>query len=105
MCKFYSAIVMRNGDVLHNEHLMNHEDIINLFNINDSQINCESFVRVEFRPVNDSDLPDIEKYKLMIDEGSTPEWFDQFREYTFQTLKDFLFFPLNNVIVSDSSTL
>jgi hypothetical protein len=86
MCKFYSAIVMKNGDLLHNENLMSHEDIIDLFNINDSKINCDKFVRVEFSPDNDSDLPDITKYKLRVDESVTPDWFEKHREYTIERL-------------------
>ena len=90
MCKFYSAIVMKNGDLLHNENLSSHEDLIKLFNINDSQVNCDKFVRVEFRPDNNSDLPDIEKYILKIDENSEPKWFEKHREYITEKLKDFV---------------
>jgi hypothetical protein len=90
MCKFYSAIVMRNGDILHNENLKSHEDIISLFNINDSQINCDKFVRVEFTPDNDVDFVNIEKYKLNVDESITPKWFENQREYVTQRLKDFV---------------
>jgi hypothetical protein len=90
MCKFYSAIVMRNGDLLHNEHLMSHEDIIRLFNINDSQVNCDKFVRIEFTPNENIDLPDIEKYKLRVDESFTPDWFEKHREYITERLKEFV---------------
>lgn len=46
MCKFYSAIVMRNGDILHNANLTSHEDLIQLFNINDSQNCCDNLVEI-----------------------------------------------------------
>jgi hypothetical protein len=90
MCKFYSAIVMRNGDILHNENLTSHEDIISLFNINDSQVNCDKFVRVEFSPDIDPDLPFIEKYKLNIDENCNPKWFEKQRDHVTEYLKDFV---------------
>jgi len=90
MCKFYSAIVMRSGDILHDEHLMSHEDIIRLYNINDSQINCDKFVRVEYTPDESSDFPDISKYKLNVDEDSIPDWFEKHREYTIERLKSFV---------------
>ena len=90
MCRFYSAIVMKNGDLLHNENLMSHEDIIDLFGINDTQVNCDKFVRVEFTPDESSDYPDIEKYKLQVDEDSIPEWFEKHREYVTLQLKDFV---------------
>jgi len=90
MCKFYSAIVMRNGDILHNENLMSHEDIIRLYDINDDQFNCNKFVRVEFCPDDPNDLPDISKYKLNVDEGSTPDWFEKHRDYVIERLKSFV---------------
>jgi len=102
MCRFYSAIVMKNGDILHNENLLSHEDIISLFNINDSQINCDKFIRVEFTPDEDNDYPDIEKYKLKVDEYSTPTWFEKHRDYTTLQLKDFV---SRRIITSDHKIL
>ena len=102
MCKFYSAIVLRNGDILHNENLMSHEDIIRLFNINDTQANCDKFVRVEFTPDNESDFPNIEKYKLNVDEESIPKWFEKQREYVTERLKEFV---TKRIITSDQKIL
>ena len=102
MCKFYSAIVMKNGDLLHNENLMSHEDIIALFNINDSQVNCNKFVRVEFTPEDQNDLPNIEKYVLRVDESETPKWFEKYREYVTSRLKDIV---SKRIITSDQKLL
>lgn len=90
MCRFYSAIVMRNGDILHNENLTSHEDIIALFNINDSQVNCDKFVRVEFAPDEISDLPFIDKYKLNIDENCNPDWLESQKDHIIEYLKEFV---------------
>jgi len=79
---------MRNGNLLHNENLMSHEDIIDLFNINDNQFNCNKFVRVEFSPKSNEDLPDINKYFLRVDEESTPDWFEKCRNYVTERLKN-----------------
>ena len=86
MCKFYSAIVLKNGDLLHDVHLTSHEDIIDLYGLNDNT--TENFVRVEFAPDESSDLPNIEKYKLNVDERVVPEWFEKHREYITERLKD-----------------
>ena len=102
MCKFYSAIVMKNGDLLHNENLMSHEDIIRLFNINDSQVNCEKFVRVEFSTEDSKDLPDIEKYQLKVDEDHIPKWFEKHREYIITRLKEIV---SKRIITSDQKIL
>ena len=102
MCKFYSAIVMKNGDLLHNENLTSHEDLIRLFDINDTQTNCDKFVRVEFTPGDSLDFSNIEKYKLSVDECSTPEWFEKHREYITDRLKDIV---SKRIITSDQKIL
>jgi hypothetical protein len=102
MCKFYSAIVMKNGDLLHNENLTSHEDLIDLFGINDTQTNCDKFVRVEFTPDEEKDYFDIEKYKLNIDEETTPKWFEKHREYTTERLKEFV---SKRIITTDKKIL
>ena len=102
MCKFHSAIVLRNGDILHNENLSSHEDLIRLFDINDTQMNCDKFVRVEFCPDNTSDYPDIDKYKLNVDEESTPDWFEKHRDYVTERLRDFV---SKRIISSDKKIL
>ena len=102
MCKFYSAIVMRNGDILHNENLTSHEDLIRLFNINDSQSCCDKFVRVEFTPDNMEDFPNVDKYKLNVDESATPDWFEKHREYVTGRLKEIV---SKRIITSDQKIL
>jgi hypothetical protein len=88
---------MKNGDLLHNQCLMSHEDIIDLFNINDTNSNCDNFVRVEFSPKekwNDSfdedynDSINIERYVLIVDEENVPDWFEKHRENVTSKLKD-----------------
>jgi len=102
MCKFYSAIVMRNGDILHNENLTSHEDLISLFEINDTQMNCDKFVRVEYSPDDNTDYADIEKYRLNVDEKSTPDWFESQREYVISRLRDIV---LKRIITTDRKIL
>ena len=88
MCKFYSAIIMKNGDILHDENIKSHEGIIAMFNIRDNNPNCDNFVRVEFSPDNFDNLADIEKYKLYVDESICPDWFEDQRDYVTSRLKD-----------------
>jgi hypothetical protein len=79
---------MRNGDVLHNENLTSHEDIKELFNLNDNGMHTDRFVKVEFCPDDNSDLANIERYRLNVDENSTPEWFEQHRQFVTEKLTD-----------------
>ena len=71
MCKFYSALVKKNGDLLHDPHLISHEDLIDLFEIND---NGKGFCCVEYSP-KDNEWGDIDSFKLKIDEWEIPDWF------------------------------
>jgi len=75
MCEFKSAIVTRNGDVLANPWTDSHEDLIRLFKLRDNREG--SFARVEFTPDEQAELDQPEKYKLTIDEGRCPDWFDE----------------------------
>ena len=88
MCKFKSAIVMRNGDLLHHESLTSHEDLIDFFNINDSHACCDKFVRVEFTPDDKLNLADVSKYILRVDESVVPDWFDKYRNAIQQKLTE-----------------
>ena len=80
MCKFKSAIVLRNGDILHNPYTDSHEDLIQLYKLDDSSEFISRFVRVEFAPPDDKDLTDVTAYVLKVDEDNTPEWFDEIRD-------------------------
>ncbi len=102
MCKFHSAIVLRNGDILQNENLTSHEDQILFFKIKDTQINQGRFVRIEYKPEDSADYADIDKYKLFVDEYSTPEWFIKHREYVTERMRDFV---KKKIILTDQDIL
>ena len=93
MCNFKSAIVLKNGDLLHNDFADSHEDLIDLFNLKDD--GKDNFVRVEFTTTERKDI--IENYKLNIDETSVPEWFEEFRERITDQLRDIV----NNMIIRE----
>ena len=92
MCQFKSAIVLKNGDVLHNEFIDSHEDIITINGLKDNK--TESFVRVEYLPTGE--LWEIGKYKLSVDEPQTPEWFDKVKDKAERKLKAII----NRMIIS-----
>ena len=87
MCKFKSAIVLRNGDILHDPFTDSHEDLIQLFKLDDSDQFIERFVRVEFSPDGD-DHTDLNSYQLKVDEDSTPDWFDELKDGLTEKMKD-----------------
>lgn len=77
MCRFLSAIVRRNGDIIcHPEVTDSHSELADMYGLPDNgqfsgYINC---ARVEFAPDSDRDLDDLTKYKFSIDETVAPEW-------------------------------
>ena len=75
MCRFKSAIVTKTGELYHNNFLDSHEDLIDLYGLNDNGIR-DNFIRIEYYPIGTERLDDIKKYELHIDENEIPEWFD-----------------------------
>ncbi len=95
MCKFKSAIVLRNGDILHNDFTDSHEDLIELFGLVDN--GKENFVRIEYS-TNSKRLDKIENYSLVVDEKSTPAWFEEIREPVAEQMKTIVL----NMIISEN---
>lgn len=73
MCKFLSAIVLKNGDLICDPFIDSHEDLIDRYNLRDN--NTNNFIRIEHTPDDDFYYSDLTEYKLHIDENTTPDWF------------------------------
>ena len=79
MCKFLSAIVLKNGDIICDpQSTDSHEDLIKYLDLKDDIISQaqESFCRVEFIPDYD-DIFDLSEWKLVLDESVKPSWYDE----------------------------
>jgi hypothetical protein len=98
MCKFYSAIVLRNGDLIHNPFTTSHEDLIEENNIKDKGL--DFFVKVEYSPKNDN-LSDIKEYELNVDENSVPEWFEEYRV----DIENKLYHIVGNMIITTNQQM
>ena len=83
MCKFKSAIVLKNGDILHNDFTDSHEDLIDLFGLVDN--GKEAFVRIEYTTDKRKDV--IEFYQLIVDEQSIPYWFKEIKDSVEERMK------------------
>lgn len=86
MCKFKSALWTKSGKLLWSLDTDSHEDLIKENNLKDEGDNNE-YVRVEYVPVNFDDfLVQRDKYNswyLIVDQDTTPEWFDLDNEHSF----------------------
>ncbi len=88
MCKYKSAIVLKNGDILHSNWTDSHEELIDFYELDDTR-NREGFVRVEFAPESIDDYKDIDKYLLKVDEGNVPDWWSEdFANHITSQMKD-----------------
>ena len=74
MCKFLSAIVMRNGDVICDpEHTDSHADLILANNLSTTTVGERGYCRVEYAPA-DGDPANTDNYVLCVDEETVPAW-------------------------------
>ena len=80
MCEFLSGIAQRNGDVIAlPEATHSHSDLIRYLGLKDENPELRQWVRVEFSPSQASDLDEVDKYKLKLDDFH-PVWWDDVQE-------------------------
>ena len=75
MCKFWSAILTREGKVLWDRNMSSHEELIRKNNLNDGELKNRGFVRIEITP---KDITSKKKgdWSYKVDEPSTiPDWY------------------------------
>ena len=82
MCKFYSAVISKNGKLYHNQFTTSHEDIVSIYNLRDNGMIC----RVEFYPDDNKDIFAPSKYKLHLDDEKPLWWTDEISEKTERSL-------------------
>jgi len=75
MCKFLSAIGLKNGDIICEPSIESHELLVEANSLNDEGSKLRNWVRIEYYPDDDKDLADISKYKLHIDDSHF-DWID-----------------------------
>lgn len=82
MCSFFSAILLRNGDLLHHWNTDSHSELIMHFKLPDDS-ECRHFAKIEFTPPRKDDrldFADVDGYTLKIDETTAPQWAEEMRE-------------------------
>ncbi len=87
MCNFFSFLAMRDGSIKWNAYTDHHSDLVRHFKLIDDDQFIERFAKCEFKPDDNADLCDIEKYKLHVDEPTEPDWFEEVRDRVFRTAK------------------
>jgi hypothetical protein len=75
VCNFLSAIVLKNGDVLHSPLLDSHSELVTLFKLPDTSAHHQHFAKVELTPPAGWDgWADVSKWDFRLDEPTQPGW-------------------------------
>ena len=80
MCEYFSAILMRDGEVLTSDESNSLDDIINANNLNDVKLQNRDFIRIEITPNEPIKLLSKKRSDWVFreDEESTlPSWYDE----------------------------
>ena len=117
MCNFFSAIVLKNGEIVYDLNSSSHEDLIEKAGVKDETADPAelSFARIEILPDNNDVFQ--KKWCLKIDQSITPDWFSDeykkkcmdifFKEVypacVFIEKKDLRFKNRKNLFLKDSS--
>lgn len=72
MKNFYPAIVLSDGEIIHNPFASSHQELIDW-----CDRKCENYLKVRYRPedLNYGRLDDVDNYILTFEQNSIPEWF------------------------------
>ena len=84
MCKFFSGVVVRNGDVLSHPMLDNHHDIVRYFGLPDTMVNHRHFAKVELHP---KDWLDVSTWEFVVDEPTKPDWLEDIQPSVEDTMR------------------
>ena len=95
--KFLSAIGLKNGDILCDPSIDSHEDIINLYNLDDDGLGLRNWVRIEFYPHKKEDNANLSKYELHYDSVSAFSWVEEIKRIWIEKLKA----RLNRIIIKE----
>lgn len=78
MCRFKSGLIFKDRVVLAPMYNESHSRMLERMEIEDSDFNARKvFVRTELLPYNDDFMSDINKWKYIVDQDVTPDWYDE----------------------------
>ena len=78
MCRFKSALIFKNKVVLAPIYNESHSTMLNKCKVEDTDFNARKvFVRAELIPYEDDFMSDISKWKYIVDQDVTPDWYNE----------------------------
>lgn len=77
MCRFKSGLIFKDRVVLTPMYNESHSRMLERMAIEDTDFNARKvFVRAELLPYNDDFMSDINKWKYIVDQDVTPDWYE-----------------------------
>ena len=78
MCRFKSGLIFKNKVVLAPIYNESHSTMLNKCKVEDTDFNARKvFVRAELIPYEDDFMSDISKWKYIVDQDVTPDWYEE----------------------------
>lgn len=78
MCRFKSGLIFKDRVVLAPMYNESHSMMLDKSGIDDTDFNARKvFVRAELLPYNDDFMSDINKWKYIVDQDVTPDWYEE----------------------------
>lgn len=78
MCKFKSAIILKNKVVLAPEGNESHSDLLESLGIEDTHMNAlKTFVRAELIPKSNDKMTDVKDWEYKVDQDIVPDWYEK----------------------------
>ena len=78
MCRFKSGLIFKDRVVLTPIYNESHSNMLERLKIKDTDFNARKvFVRAELLPYNDDFMSDISKWKYIVDQDVTPDWYEE----------------------------
>lgn len=78
MCRFKSGLIFKNKVQLTPIYNESHSTMLDRCGIEDTDFNARKvFVRAELIPYEDDFMSDISKWKYIVDQDVTPDWYDE----------------------------
>lgn len=74
MENFYSALIKKNGEFIHNPFSTSYDDLKYKY-LSEKEIENNEYIRIKYCPQNKNVLYDINSYYFTIQETSIPDWF------------------------------
>jgi len=76
MCNFFSAIALKNGDILWHPMVDSHSELIEYFKLPDTRSYHQHFAKCELSPTQDDEAHwmDPQQWTFKLDEETAPSW-------------------------------